>query len=120
LRKLMIQSDVIMIASPEYNGSLAAVLKNVIDWASRSEEKNSSRDAFKGKKFLLLSASPGAGGGARGLVHLRTILTNMGGTVLDEQITVPNAYSAFDEQGKLKDPTVKKALLEAIKTSMKT
>ena len=117
-RQLMIQSDVIMIASPEYNGSLSAVLKNAIDWASRSENGGSSREAFKGKKFVIMSASPGSGGGARGLVHLRTIIENIGGTVLSEQVVVPDAYNAFDEQGHLKNEKVKKDLEMLIHTAI--
>jgi chromate reductase, NAD(P)H dehydrogenase (quinone) len=107
-RQLMIQSQVILIASPEYNGSLSAMLKNTIDWASRSEEGKPSREAFKGKIFALMSASPSPIGGARGLAHLRTIIENIGGTVIPQQVVVPDAYNAFDEQGRLKDPKLQK------------
>lgn len=117
-RQLMIQSDVILIASPEYNGSLSAVLKNAIDWASRSEEGGGSREAFKGKKFVIMSASPGPGGGARGLVHLRTIIENVGGTVLSQQVVVPDAFSAFDEQGHLKNEKLKKDLEQLVRTAI--
>jgi len=117
LRQLMIQSQVILIASPEYNGSLSAVLKNAIDWASRSEEGGSSRDAFKGKKFVIMSASPGSGGGARGLVHLRTIIENIGGTVVPQQVVVPDAFNAFDQQGLLKDLKIKLELQQLIEAA---
>lgn len=117
-RQLMIQSDVILIASPEYNGSLSAVLKNAIDWASRGESGGSSREAFKGKTFVIMSASPGAGGGARGLVHLRTIIENIGGTVLSQQVVVPDAYNAFDDQGHLKDEKVKKEIEQLLRAAI--
>lgn len=97
-RNLMIANDAIVIASPEYNSSIPAVLKNALDWASRSEKGGSSRDAFKGKKFALLSASPSSLGGARGLVHLRAVIENVGGVVLENQISVPAAYNAFSEE----------------------
>jgi NAD(P)H-dependent FMN reductase len=113
-RKLMIQNDVILIASPEYNGSLSGVLKNAIDWASRSEEGGSSRDAFKGKKFAIMSASPGAGGGARGLVHLRAIIGNIGGQVVSQQVVVPDSFNAFDVQGHLKDQKLKMELQQLV------
>lgn len=118
-RQLMIQSDIILIASPEYNASVAAVLKNAIDWASRSEDGRSSREAFKDKKFVLMSASPGGSGGSRGLLHLRTILADIGGIVLPEQVTVPNAYNAFDEQGRLKNEKTKKELDQLVETSLR-
>jgi len=59
LIQLMKRSDLIIIASPNYNGSISGVLKNMIDWTSRSEEGKLSYVAFKNKKFLLLSTSPG-------------------------------------------------------------
>lgn len=117
-RQLLIQNQVILIASPEYNSSLSGVLKNAIDWASRSEQGGSSRDAFKGKKFILMSASPGSTGGSRGLMHLRSIIENIGGTVVVQQIVVPDAYNAFDEQGHLKNPNLKKELQQLIQEAL--
>jgi chromate reductase len=119
LRQLMIQSSVIVIASPEYNSSVSAVLKNALDWASRSETASASRSAFKGKKFVLLSASPGGLGGKRGLVHLRTIIEDIGGTVLDKQVCIAKAYNAFDDQGNLKDPKKKAELKELLQEALK-
>jgi NAD(P)H-dependent FMN reductase len=104
IRNLMIKSEVILIASPEYNGSLTALLKNTIDWTSRNETGGFSQEAFKNKKFVIMSASPGRGGGAKGLVHLREILECIGGVVVPQCIAVGDAYHAFDENGKLKDP----------------
>jgi NAD(P)H-dependent FMN reductase len=120
LRQLMIQSDVILIASPEYNGSLSALLKNTIDWASRSEKGAPSREAFAGKKFVIMSASPGSGGGARGLAHLKTILENVGGTVMPQQIVIADAYNAFDEHGHLKNPKSKQELQQAIEKTIQS
>ncbi|CUI16134.1 NADPH-dependent FMN reductase [Candidatus Protochlamydia naegleriophila] len=114
LRQLMKESHAIIIATPEYNGSLSAVLKNAIDWASRSESGQPSRDAFSGKKFAILSASPGGTGGARALGHLRTIIENVGGTVVSTQVSVPNAYQAFNEQGELQDPILKEGLKKEV------
>lgn len=118
IRQLMIGSQVIIIASPEYNASLTALLKNTLDWASRSEKGGSSREAFQGKKFVIMSASPGARGGARGLVHLRAVIENIGGTILPEQIVIPDAYNAFDEKGDLKDPKLAADLRKIILNSI--
>lgn len=110
LRELMINSDAIIISSPEYNGSISGVLKNAIDWASRSDDGSSSRDAFKGKKFAIMSASPGGGGGARALAHLRSIIENIGGEVIQQQVTIANSHNAFNLQGNLVNASSKQEL----------
>ncbi len=102
-KKLLVGHDGFLIASPEYNSSITAVLKNAIDWASRPAEGEPRLVAFKGKAAAILSASPGALGGLRGLVHVRSILGNIGVLVLPDQVTVPKASEAFDTQGNLTD-----------------
>ena len=119
IRDAMIDAQVICIASPEYNSSVSSVLKNTLDWASRSEAKSSSRKAFKGKTFVLLSASPSSLGGSRGLVHLRNIIEDIGGTCLEKQLSVARAQEAFDDQGNLKDPQTKQKLQELLKEAIK-
>lgn len=114
LRKLMVDSDVIVIATPEYNGSISAVLKNFLDWASRSESGKPSREAFKGKKFALLSASPGPGGGQRAVAHLKQIIENVGGTVVSPQLSVPNATTDLIHSQKVQQQ-LKDELREALK-----
>ena len=102
-KALLRESDGLLIASPEYNSSVTAALKNAIDWASRGESDDEpSLAAFRGKAAALFAASPGALGGLRGLVHLRAILGNIGVLVLPEQVAIGTAHEAF-EAGKLKD-----------------
>ena len=103
-KALLRASDGFLIAAPEYNSSITAALKNAIDWASRSEtDDEPSLVAFRGKAAALMSASPGALGGLRGLVTVRSILSNIGVLVLPDQVAISTAYEAFDEAGKLKD-----------------
>ena len=103
-KALLRASDGFLIASPEYNSSVTAVLKNAIDWASRAESDDEPPlAAFRGKSAALFAASPGALGGLRGLVHLRSILGNIGVLVLPDQVCIPVAHEAFDGVGKLKD-----------------
>jgi len=104
LKELMVAHHGLLIASPEYNSSVTAVLKNAIDWASRAEEGEAPLAAYTDKVAALVSASPGALGGLRGLVHLRAILGNIGVLVLPEQIAVPRAHEAFGPEGQLVDP----------------
>lgn len=110
LRDLMIANQSIVIVSPEYNASIPAVLKNALDWASRGEKGGFSLDAFKGKKFALMSASPSKMGGARALVHLRTIIEAVGGQVVEKQVSVPNAY----EKGALDNSRLQEELKEEL------
>ena len=104
LKQLFIDHSGLLLACPEYNSSVTAVLKNAIDWVSRPAPGEPSLVAFRGKVATLMSASPGALGGLRGLVHVRSILGNIGVIVLPDQIAVPKAYEAFEADGSLKDP----------------
>ena len=104
LKQLFIDHDGLLIASPEYNSSFPAILKNAIDWVSRPAPGEPSLVAFRGKVATLMSASPGALGGLRGLVHVRSILGNIGVIVLPDQIAVPKANEAFEADGSLKHP----------------
>lgn len=103
-KALLREADGLLIASPEYNSSITAALKNAIDWASRAESDDEPPlVAFKGKAAALLAASPGALGGLRGLVTVRSILGNIGVLVLPDQVAISSAHEAFDDAGKLKD-----------------
>jgi NAD(P)H-dependent FMN reductase len=104
LKKLFIDHDGFLIAAPEYNSSITAVLKNAIDWVSRPAPGEPSLVGFRGKVAALMSASPGALGGLRGLVHVRSILGNIGVIVLPDQIAVAKAHEAFSPDGSLVDP----------------
>ena len=99
----LIAHDGFLIASPEYNGLLSAVLKNAIDWASRPRPDEPPAVAFRGKVAGIMAASPGGFGGLRGLVHLRQLLTNLGVLVVPDQIAVATAGQAFTEDGALAD-----------------
>ncbi len=103
LKKLFIEHHGFVIASPEYNSSITPILKNALDWISRPAPNEAPLAAFQGKVAGLVSASPGALGGLRGLVHLRAILGNIGVIVLPDQIAVPKAHEAFEIDGSLKD-----------------
>lgn len=99
LKRLMFEADGFLIACPEYNSSITPLLKNAIDWASRPAEGESRLQAYQGKVAGLISASPGALGGLRGLVHVRAILGNIGVVVIPDQVAVSSAHEAFTAYG---------------------
>jgi chromate reductase len=102
-KELMVSHQGLLIASPEYNSSMSAVLKNAIDWASRPLPGEPPLAAFSDKVAAIMSASPGALGGLRGLVHVRSILSNIRVLVIPDQIAIVKAHEAFNSDGSLKD-----------------
>lgn len=98
LKALMVASDGMLIATPEYNGSISGILKNVIDWASRPGEGETlvTLSAFRGKVAGIMSASIGPFGGLRALMHLRQILNTIQVVVATEQVAVPFADKVFE------------------------
>ena len=103
LKALMKAHDGFLISTPEYNSSVPGPLKNVLDWASRSEPDEAVLAAYKGKVAALMSASPGALGGLRSLAVLRALLENIGVLIIPEQVALSAAHQAFEENGALKD-----------------
>lgn len=102
LHRLLAEADAVFIASPEYNGGYTAVLKNAIDWITRVE-----RVVFQ-RPTVLASASPGRGGGAKGLAGLRTTLDHMAVPVVDE-LVFPGAGAGFADH-----PAVRSMLRSAL------
>jgi NAD(P)H-dependent FMN reductase len=103
-KQLMNSHDALLISAPEYNSSISGALKNAIDWASRQAPGEAPLQSLSGKVAGLLSASPGALGGLRGLVTVRSILGNLNVLVIPEQFALARAHEAFDENGNLTDP----------------
>ena len=84
----------LVIVSPEYNAGIPGHLKNAVDWLSTMKPS-----PWPGLPVLLCAASPGAFGGARGLMAWRATLANMGALALPEAITVPHADQQLDADG---------------------
>lgn len=104
LKKLFVEHDGFYIASPEYNSSFSALLKNTLDWISRPHEKDEVLlSAFNGKTAAIGSIAPGALGGLRGLVPLRMMLSNIAVHVVPNQVAISFGFEAFDDEDELKD-----------------
>jgi NAD(P)H-dependent FMN reductase len=103
LKGIMLAHEGLLIASPEYNSSISPLLKNTIDWVSRPADGEPMLAVYRDKVAAVMSASPGGLGGLRGLVHLRSILSNIGVLVIPDQVAVTQAHSVFDDHGNLLD-----------------
>ncbi len=104
-RDRLLACDAFMVAAPEYNGSMAGVLKNAIDWVSRFRPQ-----PFNGKQGFLLSASPSMAGGNRGLWALRVPLEHLGARIYPDMFSLAQAHTAFGEGDVLADATRQKRL----------
>jgi len=123
MKKLFLANDALLLACPEYNSSITGLMKNTIDWVSRSAPGETPLQCFAGKTASLVSASPGALGGMRSLAAVRSILGNIGVFVLPTQVAVPRAHEAFDDAGKLKDTktqaSIERVAAELVMTTSK-
>ncbi|HEX9432309.1 MAG TPA: NADPH-dependent FMN reductase [Burkholderiales bacterium] len=103
-------ADGLLIASPEYNFSLSAALKNAIDWGSRAPNQ-----VFQEKPIAIFSATQGPLGGPRNQYDLRRILGQLWAHVLPRpEVFIGAAQTKFDAQGKLTDEATKKFLADLL------
>ncbi|MEO6299225.1 MAG: NAD(P)H-dependent oxidoreductase [Paracoccaceae bacterium] len=101
-------ADAVVISTPEYNKALPGVLKNALDWVSRTKGIT-----WRGKAVAIISAADGRGGGDRSQFSLRLAMVPLMARVLPgPEVMVAHSREAFDEQGKLKDAHYVKALAE--------
>jgi NAD(P)H-dependent FMN reductase len=89
-------TDAFILASPEYNGSMAGLVKNAVDWVSRFRPQ-----PFHGRHALLVSASPSMVGGNRGLWSLRVPLEHLGAHVFADMFSLAQGHESFDEEDQL-------------------
>jgi len=96
-------NDAFIISSPEYNGSMPGLLKNMIDWVSRYKPQ-----PFNESNALLMSASPSMAGGNRSLWSLRVPLEHLGTRVFPNMFSLAMAHKAFTPEGNIADATLAK------------
>jgi chromate reductase len=99
-------ADALLIATPEYNASLPGALKNALDWASRPFPDN----VLKGKASALVGASTGLFGAVWAQAEVRKVLKASGAHVLEDELPVGMADTAFDADGALMNPELAERL----------
>jgi len=111
LKKKIRGADAILIATPEHNYSITAVLKNAIEWGNRPP-----RDAsWSGKPAAIISASTGLRGGARAQLHLRQIMIDLNMHSINRPLLlVANAKDKFNENLQLIDEGTIQTLREVL------
>ena len=104
LQQLMREHDGLLISTPECNGSIPALVKNILDWISRPMEDGRMGTAlFQDKVAGIVSASPDALGGLRSLLVLRDALAKLGLVVVPQQVAVGQVADKLVASGQLKD-----------------
>ena len=115
LKALFFAHDGLLIASPENNASVSALLKNTLDWVSRPSGGPVGVTKLDGKVAAIMAATPGALGGLRGLVALRAILQSLGVLTLARQFSLPRAAEAFAEDGSLREAASHEAMVQVVR-----
>ncbi|MEA2146697.1 MAG: hypothetical protein QOG59_2284 [Solirubrobacteraceae bacterium] len=110
LRRTIAAAEAILIATPEYNGSIPGGVKNVIDWASRPFPDNAWRD----KPVGVIGASTGIFGAVWAQAEVRKSLGLAGAQVIDAELAVGSAQDAFLPSGALRDPGLATGLRDVV------
>ncbi|MEW5789403.1 MAG: NAD(P)H-dependent oxidoreductase [Pseudomonadota bacterium] len=111
LQEVMGAHDGFIVVSPEYNHSISALLKNTLDWVSRTPRVRGA-NPFAGKVAGLMATSPGALGGLQGLDTVQQVLSTVGALVLPRRVAVPHGDKAFDGTGRLLDESSTRRVAE--------
>lgn len=93
----------LILGSPEYHGSFSGVIKNALDLLSFDE--------LSGKMVGLIAVSGGASG-VSALSHLRLVMRAVHAWVIPQQVMIPHASRAFDEELAIVDARLEERLLE--------
>jgi FMN reductase len=99
ISKTVREADGLILASPEYHGSVSGVLKNALDLMGFEE--------FSGKVTGLISVLGGQPN-SNALNDLRLIMRWVHAWVIPEQIAIGQAWKAFDAEGNLVDEALSK------------
>ena len=91
------QAHAVIISTPEYNKGPSGVLKNALDWVSRTSGK-----PWMDKPVAVMSAAAGRAGGERAQMILRSMMVPFQPRILQgPEMHLANSSNAFDAEGRL-------------------
>jgi NAD(P)H-dependent FMN reductase len=96
----MFKADAFILVTPEYNGSYAPALKNLLDHFPKQIHK----------AFGIATASPGAMGGMRATQQLLLLVPALFGIASPHMLVVPQVDKKFDAEGNLTDLTYQRTV----------
>jgi chromate reductase len=106
LRAAVLEADVVLVSTPEYNHSIPGQLKNALDWLSRPLAESPLRN----KPAAVVGASTGLFGAVWAQAEARKVLAAIGARVIDRELPVGMADEAFHGAGHLHDEDLSLAL----------
>ena len=101
LKRMMAAHHGILLVTPEYNSSIPALLKNMLDWVSRVQDPHEARAQVFRRPFAIAAASESRLGGTRALTALRLILSSLQAQVIPSQFALSYAQQAYDDMARL-------------------
>jgi chromate reductase len=110
LREAIAAADAVLIATPEYNGTLPGQLKNALDWVSRPV----GTSPLRGKPVAVIGASTGMFGAVWAQADARKVLGLIGARVLDRELPVAQAHETLRDDGLPHDDALREALAELL------
>jgi FMN reductase len=110
LRQTVKAADALILATPEYHGTMSGVLKNALDLMGFDE--------LSGKMTAAISVLGGQANN-NALNDLRTTMRWVHAWTIPEQVAIGQAWNAFDEQGQLKDARLAKRLADLAESLVK-
>lgn len=115
------EADGVLIATPEYNGSIPGQLKNALDWASRPDGAVDGdvgglpASPLYGTPVGVASASTGQFGAVWARDELAKVLRTQGARpIIEPSVTVPTAHQAFDDEGDLTSAATRERLVQLL------